>query len=150
MTIGPFTPSDTLVGPIVHQLATYINTEITGINKVYEQDPDGSPLDNTVTIPLVKFEVKECTFGKMEVTLKFSVIHWFRRGVLGTGITKCYSFLMPYLQVLTAWSQNDINNLARQITVTDGGVTQISYSSEPHVGLVINIDVCTEYNEITS
>src|SRR5579859_3831617 len=134
---GPYTPDDWLIGPMVASLADIISNQITGIDKVYQQDPDGSPLNNSVTITLHKFKVEDDTNGKLQLRIIFAITHWFRRSNYGQGIAKAYSYIMPYLLTFSAWPNQQLGHLARIMQVSEGGVTQLKYANEPHVGLVI-------------
>jgi hypothetical protein len=142
-----FAANDSLLSPIIEQLAEIIEQQITPApQKVYRKEPDGSTIHNSVTLPLNQFKVRDDTNGKLELHMIFSISHWFRRGTYGTGIESCYLYLMPYLQAFSAWPNQELQNQARIVAVSSGGVTQKVYAGEPHVALIVNVEVVTEFN----
>lgn len=143
---GPFTPSDTLIGPIAHQIATMISTQIPSITYVYEKLPDRSPGDNTVILPLLRGKVVSDTNGKLKVRLTFSMRHLFRRKNMPDNITSAYSYVQPWLNFLSAWPNQNLGGLAIEVNATDLNITQLSESGQPMVALVVNFDVLTEFN----
>lgn len=143
---GPFTPADNYVGPIVHALATNITTQIPSIAKVYEQLPDTSPIDNSVLIPLTSADIKEETNGKMRVTLNFGIRHVFKRKSMSSNVTYAYTYVQPWLLLLSAWPNLTLGGLAREVTTTKMRVTQVTESGQVMVALVTEIMVLTEFN----
>lgn len=141
---------DILIGPIIEQLAHIVETQISPPpTKVWRTDPDASPIHNTTTISLSQYKVADDTFGKLEIHFLFSVIHWFRRGKFGDGVTQAYSYLMPYVQAFSDWN-NQNYGMWRIAQVQQGGVKDLFRSGEQHVGLVTVVEVITEFNINTS
>lgn len=148
---GPFAPSDSLIGPIVTAIANNIRTQIPSIQYVYEKLPDRSPQDNSVIIPLLKAKVREAeTEGKVGILFTFGLRHLFRRKEMPDNIAAAYIYIMPWMQMLTAWPNQQLGGLARVTNVTDISIMQVAESGQPMVALAINIDVLTEFNVITS
>ncbi len=148
---GPFAPSDSLIGPIVNAIANNIRAQIPSIQYVYEKLPDRSPQDNSVIIPLVKGKVKEAeTEGKVSILLTFGIRHLFRRKEMPDNIAQAQSYLMPWLLMLTAWSNQQLGGLARVTNVTDVAIVHVAESGQPMVALAVNVDILTEFNVITS
>lgn len=140
-----FTPSDSLIGPIVSQIAQIIETQIAGVDRVYPNIPDGPPEDNSVIIPLSNFEILDETNGRLSVRLTFGVRHLIRRKEMGESVTACYSYLMPYFQCFSAWKNQDLGGTARLMTVKNGGITQFIESGQVYLALIINLQVLTEF-----
>ncbi len=140
-----YTPEDTLIGPIVHEISTIIQTQIPSIAHIYEKLPDRQPLDNSVLIPLRKFTNLQESNGRQKVRLTFGVRHVFRKGKIEESLSAAYSYLMPWLLVLASWSTQNLNGKAITTTATDGGISQVLESGQLMIALVINVDVITEY-----
>lgn len=143
---GPYSPSDTLVGPIVHQLALLVAAQIPSVGHVYEDLPDRSPTDNSVIVPLIRAKVLGETNGKLRVQLQFSLRHLFRRKNMPDNIATAYTYVMPWLNLLSAWPNQNLSGLAIEVNPSDVVVTQMSESGQPMVALVINFFVVTEFN----
>lgn len=141
-----YTPSDILVGPIVQQIATIIENQIAGVDRVYVNIPDGPPEDNSVIIPLTNFEILDETNGRLSVRLTFGMRHLIRRKSMDEAITNCYSYIMPYFQCFSAWVNQDLGGLARLMTIKNGGVTQFIEAGQVFLALIINLQVLTEFN----
>lgn len=145
---GPFTPADTLIGPIITALTNDIVAQIPAVGAVYPRLPDRPPTDNSVIIPLLRAKIIDETNGKVTVRLFFAMRHLFRRAEIADTILRAYTFIMPWLNLLTAWANQNLNGLARQIDVSDLTVIQVSQSAQPMIALAINIEVLTEFNII--
>jgi hypothetical protein len=143
---GPFTPSDSLVGPIVHQIALFIAAQIPSVGHVYEDLPDRAPDNNSVIIPLLHGRVLANTNGKLKVQLQFSLRHLFRRKNMPDNVAQAYTYVMPWLMLLSAWSNQNLNGLAIEVDASDITITQMSESGQPMVALVVNFYVVTEFN----
>lgn len=143
---GPFAPNDSLVGPIVHAIAVLIKQQIPSITFVYEDLPDRAPGDNTVILPLMPSKIKEESNGKMRIALRFSMRHLFRRKSMGANVKTAYTYVLPWLQFLAAWPNQNLGGLARSVSATDLALTQQSESGQPMVALVVDFIVLTEFN----
>lgn len=143
---GPFAPNDSVIGPIIHVLAQTIATEIPSIKKVYEKMPDLAPTDNEVLLPLVKAKIVDDTNGKLKVRFTIIAQHLFRRAQGDVAITRAYTYIMPWLQMLSAWTNQTLSGLAIAIYMSDVGVTQLVEAGQAYVALVVNFDVLTEFN----
>jgi hypothetical protein len=138
-------PTNDVVGPIVHQLAL-VCEQVQGISQVYEQEPDTAPEDGSVMIPLKKFKVEGDTNGKLYLRLMFGVMYCKRRVRGVQDIPALYQYLLPFLYALTDWANQSLQGEAIDVNVADGGVTQFVHAGQTMRALVINVDVCTEYN----
>lgn len=143
---GPYAPNDSLVGPIVHQIALFIAAQIPSVGHVYEDLPDRAPADNSVIIPLLRGRVLSDTNGKLKVQLQFSLRHLFRRKSMPDNIATAYTYVMPWLQMLSAWPNQTLGGLAMEVDASDLAITQMSESGQPMVALVVNFYVVTEFN----
>jgi hypothetical protein len=143
---GPFAPADTLVGPIAHEIATLIQTQIPSINTVYEKLPDRPPGDNCVILPLTVGKVEDDTNGKLKVMLTFSMRHLFRRTNMSDSITQAYAYVQPWLNFLSAWSNQSLGGLAIEVNATKLTIAHLAESGQPMVGLVVDFNVLTEFN----
>lgn len=143
---GPYTPQDTLVGPIISALASDVATQIPAVGPIYPTLPDRPPGDNAVIIPLLRAKIISDTNGKLKVRLYFAMRHLFRRAEMSDTILRAYTFVQPWLLVLTAWSNQNLNGHAIQVDVSDLTVIQVSQSAQPMIALAINFEVLTEFN----
>lgn len=143
---GPYAPTDDLVGPIVHQIALLIQAQIPSVAHVYEKFPDGPPQDNSVIIPLVSGKVVDETNGKLKLRFTFAVLHIFRRSKLPDNIGRAYTYVAPWLKLLSAWPNQNLGGLAREVDATNLMVTQRAEAAQAVVALSVNFDVVTEFN----
>lgn len=143
---GPYVPGDTLVGPLATQIATIIQNEIPSIDYVYTKVPDRAPTNNQVIVPMIKAKVVDDTNAKLKVRFTFGVRHLFRRTEFADGITQAYSYIIPWLKMLSAWPNLTLGGLAIATYISDLAVTQIVESGQPYVALAVNFDVLTEFN----
>lgn len=143
---GPYAPDDSLVGPIAHEIAIMVQQQIPSITTVYEKLPDRSPTDNSVILPMIRAKVLGDTNGKMKIRFTFSMRHLFRRKSMPDNIASAYSYLMPWMNFLSAWPNQTLNGLAIEVTATDISITQLMESGQPMVALMVNFDVLTEFN----
>lgn len=143
---GPFSPNDSLVGPIVHQLATDIQTQIPSISYVYEKLPERTPGDNSVVIPLAKLKVVSDTNGKLKVRLYFAIQHLFLRSNIADNLARAYTYIQPWLYVLSAWGNQNLGGLAMEVDVSEVQVKQMSMAGQPLLALLMSVEVLTEFN----
>lgn len=134
-----------VVGPIVHQLAL-VCQQIDGISQIYEQEPETAPEDGSVMIPLKKFKIEGDTNGKLYLRLQFSVMYCKRRVRGVQDIPLIYQYVLPFLLALSSWANQTLSGDAMQVSVTEGGVTQLVYAGQTLRALVTNVEVLTEYN----
>lgn len=138
-------PTNDVVGPIVHQLAL-VCQQIDGISQVYEHEPESAPEDGSVMIPLKKFKIEGDTNGKLYLKLQFSVMYCKRRVRGVQDIPLIYQYVLPFLLALSSWANQTLSGDAMQVSVTEGGVTQLVYAGQTLRALVTNVEVLTEYN----
>lgn len=143
---GPFSPSDNLIGPIVHQIALFVGAQIPSIAHIYEDIPDVSPQDNSVIIPLLKAKIVDETSGKVKINLTFALSHIFRRTKMQDNVVRAYSYVMPWLQLLSAWPNQNLNGQAISVSSRELIVRQAAASGQPVVTLAVQFDVLTEFN----
>lgn len=143
---GPWSPSDTLVGPVVNQLISDIHSQIPSIVEVYFTIPDSQPLDNSVILPMIKAKVIDDTNGKMKVKLMFALRHVFRRTKLSDDIARAYTYVQPWLYLLSAWLNQGLGGLSIDIDIDDLVVTRVTQSGQVMVAIAINFAVLTEFN----
>jgi hypothetical protein len=143
---GPYTPQDTLVGPIIHQLALTIQQQIPSIGQVWEKMPDRAPSNNQVLLPLIKIHVLSDTNGKLKVRLVVAARHVFRRTELDAGLAQVYTYIMPWLRMLAAWPNQTLGGLAIQVDPTDFAMTRVIEGGQSMIVLAANFNVLTEFN----
>jgi hypothetical protein len=144
--MATYAPEDTLVGPIIHEIAEIVRNQIQGVSVVYETVPDKQPEDNSVLIPLTKYDCETDTNGKLRIHFIFGLRHLFRRNQMEDSIPEAYRYLVPYLLAFSAWDNQTLNGLAESVDVAQGGVTQYVESGQVFAALVVNIKVLTEFN----
>jgi hypothetical protein len=147
---GPFSPSDDLVGPIIHAISLLVQTQIPSITHIYETLPDRPPADNTAVFHLTKGRVVDETGGKVRFMFTFSMSHLFRRTELSDNLLRAYTYVMPWIRFLFAWPNQNLGGLAIEVNATDLSIVQLAESGHPMVALVVNFFVLTEFNIPTS
>jgi len=143
---GPFAPSDSLVGPIVSNLTTFINTQIPAVGYIYPTLPDRPPADDAVVMPLLKITIVSETNGKLKLSLSFAMRHLFRRTNLQDDIARAYTFIVPWLNVLGAWQNQTLSGLAMEVDAKELTVMQVTMGGQVLVALGVNFNVVTEIN----
>ena len=143
---GPYSPNDTLVGPIAHQIATLIATQIPSIGTVYERIPDRAPADNSVIVAFDRGHVVDDTNAKVKINLMYTVQHVFRRANLSDSFARAYTYIMPWMRFLAAWPNQTLGGLAIVVNTADVKVQRIPIAGQPEVVISTTIGVLTEFN----
>ncbi len=143
---GPYSPSDTIIGPIANAIANLITTQIPSIVKVYPTLTDRTPGDNAVVLRFTRGRVTDETSGKVRILLTYTVQHLFRRTEVADSLLRAYAYVVPWLLFLAAVPNQALGGLAISITATDLATTQLSISGQPVVALVVDFNVHTEFN----
>jgi len=152
---GPWTPSDSVVGPIVAAIASRVATQIPAVGHVYEELPDRSPTDNEVVVPLLRgrhgVQPNQNrgggdTSGKFEITYTFSLRHVFRRREIDQNLKTAYTYIQPWLNFFSALPNQSLGGLTRTLNVTNLTITQASMAGQPMVVLAVEFDALTEFN----
>lgn len=141
-----YTPSDSLVGPIVHQISLIADSQIQGVTTVYEKPIDGPPEDGSVMIPLSSYKILDDTNGKLYVKMTFSLHYYVLRASYAENVATAYTYIVPFLLAYSAWPNQSLGGLAQEMTITTGGVTQYIEAGQVYVALITNIEVLTEFN----
>lgn len=144
-----FSP-DTTLGDIKHQIGLIASGQITGVGRIYEQEPDTPPEDGSVIVAMRKFKVESDTNGKLKLRITFGLFYCKRRKRTTQDMPAVEQYLMPFLSAYSAWGNQTLNNDAELVGVSDGGVVQQPIAGEIYRCLVVNVDVLTEYNIPTS
>lgn len=142
MTLA-FTPSDSLVGPVVDGLIT-VASQIAGLTRHYREAPEGVPDDNSVLYPLKGFEVVDATNGKLTFKLKFQVIHNFRRRRLQDNLANIHMYIPAWMDALSAWANQPLGGLATEVSLTDGQIRESTWGGQSGLALVLDVEVLTE------
>jgi hypothetical protein len=149
--MNALTPTDDIVGPIVHQLALALSTYVTGIGRMYEEPPDGPPEDGSVIFPLTGFKFEDNdAIGKRYIRLKFGIRYMIKRSTFPDNLLVAYQYFSALSRVLSAWPVQTLNGLAIEVCTKEGAVTQLTVAGQPFLVLVLNVEVLTEINLITS
>lgn len=143
---GPYAPNDTLFGPIIHAIAVILKNGIPSIGYVWEKTPDRAPSDNQVILPILKVHILDDTNGKLKIRITIGARHLFRRTELDAGLSIAYSYIMPWLFLLSAWPDQTLGGLAIDVTPTDVMPAKVMESGQAFVALAVNFDVLTEFN----
>jgi hypothetical protein len=130
----------------VHQLAEIIATQIPSIGHVYEKLPDRAPVDNEVLLPMTKAKIIDDTNGKLKVRFSITAQHLFRRTEMDSALTRAYTYVMPWLLMLSAWTNQTLGGLSIAIYMSDLGLSQVVQSGQVYVALICTFDVLTEFN----
>jgi hypothetical protein len=144
---GSVQPNDTLVTPIVQQLAI-VAQQIAGIGTCYTEPLDQAPEDNSVLFPLRGWKVLDDTSAKLKVELTFEVLHLFARTNLPDALARAYSFVPAWLTVLTAWGNNELGGLAITVSLLEQPATVkgFEWAKEPFIAISTLVTVLTEFS----
>lgn len=140
-----YTPSDSLLGPIIHAVAELIRNNIAGVSVVYEQPPDGPPEDGSVVLPLASYKIVDDTNGRLTIDFVIAVKHFVVRGSYPENVMAAYSYMVPYFQVFASWANANLGGLVQDMTPTNGGVTQLVQAGQVFVALLTNVTIRTEF-----
>lgn len=140
-----FTPSDTLIGPIVTQLAG-IAGQIQGVGRTYTVPPEGEPEDNSVLFPLKRWRVIDDTNAKLKVELTFSILHLFRRDRMDDVMPRVQLVMTSWWNALADWSNLTLGGLAIDTTIKDGAIGTVEWAGQMYLSLTNTVVVLTEFN----
>lgn len=140
-----FTPSDNLVGPIIHQIAL-VAQQVQGVGRVYETPPEGEPEDNSVLIPLVDWKVIDSTNAKLKVELAFNIYHLFRRDRMEDAYPRAQLVMTAWWNAIADWVNLTLDGLAIDTNIKGGKIGTVTWGSLPYLALIHNITVLTEFN----
>ncbi len=143
---GPFSPGDVIVGPIAEAISCLITTQIPSITHVYPTLVDRPPGDNAVVLRFTRGKVRDETNGKVKVLLTYTMQHIFRRTEVSDALSRSYTYIIPWLQFLAAWPNQQLGGLAIEMSATDLATTPITVSGQPVVALLVDFNVLTEFN----
>lgn len=143
---GPYAPDDTLIGPIVHQIAEDIRTQIPSITYVWEEEPDRAPSNNQVVLPLTRIRQVSDTNGKLKIEITVSMRHLFRRTELDSGVRTLRTYIMPWLRLLAAWPNATLDGLAIKMTATEVRELKLMLGGQAFIALGVDFVVLTEFN----
>lgn len=139
-------PTDSLIAPVTSALIT-LAQQIQGIGNTYHQVPDGPPEDNSVLFPFKRMEVNaDATNGKLVLTLHYEIIHVFRRARLQDALAALYPYLVPWLTVLTAWSNQTLGGIAQNLDLGEMQVAYYPHANQPALGITSSVAVRVVYN----
>lgn len=145
---GSVTPQDTIVGPIVEQLAL-VAQQINGIGTCYLQPPDGPPEDNSVLFPCKSWRFQNNTNGRLRAYLTFDIIHVFSRRLLDEALPDINTFIPAWWAVLGDWNNQTLNNTVRSFDLKEGQITTLKYGSDTYLALVHQVTVLTDFLVVT-
>ncbi len=127
-----------------------IKAQIPSIGYVWTKLPDRPPADNTVLLPLINGKVMGGPEGKLEVLYTIRATHIFRRAEQYDTLTRAYMYIQPWLLMLSAWQNQTLGGLARDMTPTDVKVVQMNESGQPVIALTVDFNVLVEFNVVTN
>jgi len=143
---GPYTPTDSLIGPIATFIANLITTQIPSITHVYPTLTDRAPSDNAVVLRFTRGKIVDETNGKIRVVLTYTMNHLFRRAEIDASLLRAYAYAVPWMRFLAAIPNQALGGLAISMTATDLATTQVPISGQPTIALVVDFNVHTEFN----
>lgn len=143
---GPYSPNDNLIGPILHQLAVNIKSQIPSIEYIWEKPPDRAPSDNQVLLPILKIKILDDTNGKVKIRMTIGARHVFRRREFDAGLGQAYTYIMPWLLMLSAWSNDTLGGLTMKVDPTDLAISRLAEGGQIFIALAVNFDILTEFN----
>lgn len=143
---GNVTPSDTLVGPIVEQLAL-VAQQINGIGpeQCYIKPPDGPPEDNSVLFPCKAWAFSDMSNGRLRVRLTFDILHVFSRRMLDEALPDIQAYIPAWWAVLGDWNNQTLGGTVRSLDLKSGEITTLRYGGETLLALRHEVTVLTEF-----
>jgi hypothetical protein len=140
-----FNPGNT-VADLKTALGNIASTQIAGITRVYTNEPDGPPEDNSVIVGSPQFKVLDETVSKGKVVFTFPIRYCVTRRGDGEDIVKVESYFLPFMLAYSAWSNQNLDPDAFICLVTSGGIAQFVYAGQTVRALIVNVSVTTEFN----
>ncbi len=146
---GSIPTADSLVLPLQQQLAV-VAQQIEGITPdlCVITPTDYAPFDQAVIFPLRSWDIKAVTNGRVRMTLRFEVLHCFRRDPLEVTLSRLQPFVVPWLTVLTAWSNQDLGGLAIDMewAGSPGKPVMLQWGDGTYLCISNTVDVLTEFS----
>jgi hypothetical protein len=149
----PITPTDDIIGPVIHQLSTFLSTYVVGIGRIYEQPPDGPPENNSVMLPVTSIKYEYSDVGKVRLKVTMPIWYMIRRTKFSDNIAQAYKMYSAIVRVLTAWPLNQLpdvngNDLAIEVLPQSTGFIQTTVAGQAYIALLINTEIITEFSPI--
>ena len=141
---GSVTPTDSVVGPLVAQLAL-VAQQIQGIGICYLEPPEGPPEDNSVIFPCKSWEFVDSTNGRLRVYLTFDIMHLFSRRLLDEALPDIYKFTPAWWTVLGDWNNQTLGGLVRSMDVKAGEITTTKMAGEILLALTHRVRLLYEF-----
>jgi hypothetical protein len=137
--------SDTFIGPIITELQT-IAAQITGIGRLYDEIPEGSPEDNSVMFACKHIDVSSAMNGRIEMTFEFDIIHCFRRTRLQEALTRAYAAMPAWATVLSTPANVRMSSSATLEDLTGIDIQNVKHGGQPMLGVICHIRVKKQFN----
>jgi hypothetical protein len=144
-----FNPGNT-IADLKTAIGAIATSQITGITRVYANEPDGPPENGSLIVGSPRFEVVDDTNAKLKVRLTFPLRLCFRRDSRGEDIVKCESYTLPMILAYSSWVNQTLDSDSFLTEVKDGGTVQFVYADQTMRALLVNVTVLTEFNIPTS
>ncbi len=138
-----YNPDDTVIGPIIQALGSIVQAQITNVAIFYTSPPDAAPEDNSFMFAFTGFALNNKDTGStyIEPVLQFKLAHFVRQSTFSDNLAFLQQLYLPYMLVFSAWYNQDLGGLSLTVTPKKGSITQVPYSDEPRVALLIDLEV---------
>lgn len=140
-----FSPGTT-ISDLKDAIGSIATSQITGIVRVYTNEPDGPPENGSLIVGSPRWEVLDDTNGKLKVRLTFPLRMCFRRKGNGEDIVAAESYTLPFILAYSSWVNQFLDSDAMLVEVKDGGTVQFNYADQMMRALLVNVSVLTEFN----
>lgn len=138
------TQADTLIGPIVAQLAV-VAGQIDGIGRCYDKVPEGAAEDNSVMFPCRHIDVVEGSNGRLTLHLDFDIIHAFRRARLQDALARCYAAMPAWLSVLGSYQNVRLGGLVTLLDLKSIDIKEVKHADQMMLGVISSVTVRYEF-----
>lgn len=144
-----YAPNDTLISPVITQLTNIVTNQVGGITTIYATPPAGPPDDSSLVVLFSRGSNDKdpshlVTIGRLRQKLTFVLMQFFRFNDISNAFITAYSYIPSYIKAFGAWSNQNLQSTAVEVTVTDYGVAQHPYAGQPYLVLGMTIEVVVE------
>jgi hypothetical protein len=113
----------------------------------YVTPVDRAPIDQGILFPLRQWNIQAVTNGRVRMTLRFEVLHCFRRDNLETTLARLQPYVYPWLIVLTAWGNQNLGGAAIDMewAGSPGKPQMVVWGGDTFLAISNTVDVLTEF-----
>jgi len=139
-------PDSTVLNNVVNGLIL-LTQQIQGIAQTFPQVPDGPPPDNSVVYVLRNIGLTTPEDGKIRWDMEYEIVHLFQRTNLSTVLATAYSYIGPWVNVLSCLQNSDLNGTVQETYPLNVTLQSYSFANMPYIAIVTIVHIITDINE---